>query len=216
MKTISLNGKDFSLKYTLRAFFVFESISGYPFQFGKLLDEYILFYSFLIASNKDSFNMEFDEFIELCENDLTLFEQFKEFILDEIKLRSQSAGNDVKKKEGDDTETKAVSIRELYSRVVGEGGIAPDYFLDKMDFIEVESFIDGLNRRNREAWEQTRLLGFIIAQSNSTRTLKQTDILRFPWDEEEKKDTSVTDEEMQRLRAKAKEVESQLNTNKDV
>ena len=208
MKTISLNGKDFSLKYTLRAFFVFESISGYPFQFGKLLDEYILFYSFLIASNKDSFNMEFDEFIELCENDLTLFEQFKEFILDEIKLR--------KKKEGDDTETKAVSIRELYSRVVGEGGIAPDYFLDKMDFIEVESFIDGLNRRNREAWEQTRLLGFIIAQSNSTKTLKQTDILRFPWDEEEKKDTSVTDEEMQRLRAKAKEVESQLNTNKDV
>ena len=216
MKTISLNGKDFSLKYTLRAFFVFESISGYPFQFGKLLDEYILFYSFLIASNKDSFNMEFDEFIELCENDLTLFEQFKEFILDEIKLRSQSAGNDVKKKEGDDTETKAVSIRELYSRVVGEGGIAPDYFLDKMDFIEVESFIDGLNRRNREAWEQTRLLGFIIAQSNSTKTLKQTDILRFPWDEEEKKDTSVTDEEMQRLRAKAKEVESQLNTHKDV
>ena len=209
MKTISLNGKDLSLKYTLRAFFVFESISGYPFQFGKLLDEYILFYSFLIASNKDSFNMEFDEFIELCENDLTLFEQFKEFILDEIKLRSQSAGNDVKK-------TKAVSIRELYSRVVGEGGIAPDYFLDKMDFIEVESFIDGLNRRNREAWEQTRLLGFIIAQSNSTKTLKQTDILRFPWDEEEKKDTSVTDEEMQRLRAKAKEVESQLNTHKDV
>ena len=98
MKTISLNGKDLSLKYTLRALFVFESISDYPFQFGKLLDEYILFYSFLIASNKDSFNMEFDEFIELCENDLTLFEQFKEFILDEIKLRSQSAGNDVKKK----------------------------------------------------------------------------------------------------------------------
>ena len=98
MKTISLNGKDLSLKYTLRAFFVFESISGYPFQFGKLLDEYILFYSFLIASNKDSFNMEFDEFIDSCESDLTLFNQFKTLLLDEIKLRSQSAGNDVKKK----------------------------------------------------------------------------------------------------------------------
>ena len=97
MKTISLNGKDFSLKYTLRAFFVFESISGYPFQFGKMIDEFLLFYSFLLANN-ESFTMEFDEFIELCENDLTLFEQFKEFILDEIKLRSQSAGNDVKKK----------------------------------------------------------------------------------------------------------------------
>ena len=98
MKTISLNGKDFSLKYTLRAFFVLKTISGYPFQFGKMLDEFLLFYSFLLASNQELFKMEFEEFIELCENDLTLFEQFKEFILDEIKLRSQSAGNDVKKK----------------------------------------------------------------------------------------------------------------------
>ena len=85
-----------------------------------------------------------------------------------------------------------------------------------MSFIEVESFLDGLNRRTRESWEQTRLLGYIIAQSNSTKTLKQTDILRFPWDEEEKKDTSVTNEDMKRLRAKAKALESQLNTNKDV
>ena len=60
------------------------------------------------------------------------------------------------------------------------------------------------------------MLGYIIAQSNSTKTLKQTDILRFPWDEEEKKDTSVTNEDMKRLRAKAKALESQLNTNKDV
>ena len=85
-----------------------------------------------------------------------------------------------------------------------------------MSFIEVESFLDGLNRRNRESWEQTRLLGYIIAKSNSTKTLKQPDILRFPWDEEEKKDTSVTNEDMKRLRAKAKALESQLNTNKDV
>ena len=98
MRTISLNEKEFILKYTLRAFFVFESISGYPFQFGKMLDEFLLFYSFLIASNQDSFQLQFDEFIELCENDLTLFEQFKEFILEEIKRRSQLAGNDVKKK----------------------------------------------------------------------------------------------------------------------
>lgn len=85
-----------------------------------------------------------------------------------------------------------------------------------MTLAEVESFLEGLNRRNRDAWEQTRLLGYIIAQSNSTKTLKQTDILRFPWDEEEKKDTSVTDAEMKRLRAKAKEIESQLNTKENV
>ena len=65
MKTISLNGKEFILKYTLRAFFVFESISGYPFQFGKMLDEFLLFYSFLLAANQESFKIEFEEFIQL-------------------------------------------------------------------------------------------------------------------------------------------------------
>lgn len=86
-----------------------------------------------------------------------------------------------------------------------------------MTLAEVESFLEGLNRRNHDAWEQTRLLGYIIAQSNSTKTLKQTDILRFPWDdEEEKKETNVTEDEMKRLRDKAKVVESQLNTKKDV
>ena len=68
MKTISLNGKEFILKYTLRAFFVFESISGYAFQFGKMLDEFLLFYSFLLAANQESFKMEFEEFIELCDS----------------------------------------------------------------------------------------------------------------------------------------------------
>lgn len=97
MRAISLKNKDYALKYTLRAFFVFETISGYPFQFGKLIDEYLLFYSFLLASN-DAFTMDFDEFIESCESDLTLFDQFKDFLLDEIKLRSQEAGNDLKKK----------------------------------------------------------------------------------------------------------------------
>lgn len=98
MKTISINGEDLTIKYTLRAFFIFESISGYPFQFGKMLDEFLLFYSFLIASNKDSFNMEFDSFIELCESDLALYNQFKEFILDEIKMRSQATEENQKKK----------------------------------------------------------------------------------------------------------------------
>lgn len=97
MKTISVNGKDLVLKYTLRAFFIFENLSGYPFQFGKSFDEFLLFYSFLLANN-DSFKIPFDEFISLCEDDLTLFNQFKEFLLAEIKLRSQMDTKEVKKK----------------------------------------------------------------------------------------------------------------------
>lgn len=81
-----------------------------------------------------------------------------------------------------------------------------------MNFVEVGLFLEGLNKRHREAWEQTRILGYIIAQANSTKTLKQTDILNFPWDEPEEatKEETVSDEDMTRLRAKAKQIESQL------
>ena len=116
-------------------------------------------------------------------------------------------------KKKDDSE-EACSIRELYARVVGEGGIAPDYFLDRMTLTEVRYFLEGLGRRNRESWEQTRIIAYVIAQANSTKQLKQSDILRFPWDEakeDEKKRTSVTDEEVKRLRAKAKLIEKEMN-----
>ena len=95
--------------------------------------------------------------------------------------------------------------------MVGEGGVSPDYFLDKMSFSEVRYFLQGLSMRNRESWEQARILGYIIAQSNSTKELKQTDILRFPWDEEGEAQTNlVCEADMERLRQKAKAIESQL------
>lgn len=92
--------------------------------------------------------------------------------------------------------------------MVGEGGVSPSYFLDKMTLGEVEAFLNGFNRRSREGWEQTRIIGYIIAQANSSKQLEQTDILRFPWDEETKqKGARVSDEEMKQLREKAKQIE---------
>lgn len=80
-----------------------------------------------------------------------------------------------------------------------------------MSFAEVRYFLEGLSTRHREAWEQTRIVGYIIAQANSSKTLKQSDVLRFPWDEEAEakaKDTFVSDEDVKRLRALAKQYES--------
>lgn len=81
---------------------------------------------------------------------------------------------------------------------------------------EVESFLAGMNRRSREGWEQTRLLGFIIAQVNSSKSLKQTDILRFPWDtKEDDAREIVSDEDMNRLREMARNVERQWKGEKE-
>lgn len=99
MKTITINKIAYTLKYTLRILFIFEGLAGYPFKFGKLLDEYILFYSALLANN-EHFAIPFDEFIKLCDDNPSLFEEFKDFILNEIKRQQQEdvKEEDVKKK----------------------------------------------------------------------------------------------------------------------
>nr|WP_317473164.1 hypothetical protein [Bacteroides hominis (ex Liu et al. 2022)]MDV6156499.1 hypothetical protein [Bacteroides hominis (ex Liu et al. 2022)] len=209
MKTITIKKQDYVLKYTLRAFFIFENFTGRQFAFGRMLDEYLLFYSILLANNKDTFLMSFDEFVEACDSDPSLFASFKEFFVKQIELLEQAADADIKKK---DSSEETCSVRELYARVVGEGGVAPDYFLDKMTLAEVRCFLEGLIRRNRESWEQTRIVAYVIAQANSTRDLEPSDVLCFPWDvKEEKGQTTVTDEEMEMLREKAKLIEKEIN-----
>lgn len=101
MKTISIKNKKHNLKYTLRAFFIFENLTGYSFKFGTVLDEYLLFYSMLLANN-ESFTIPFDEFINLCDEFPALFKEFKDFFLEEVDLQSrltnQSDAPNVKKK----------------------------------------------------------------------------------------------------------------------
>lgn len=81
-----------------------------------------------------------------------------------------------------------------------------------MTLAEVRCFLEGLSRRHRESWEQTRIVAYVIAQANSTKDLEPSDVLCFPWDEkEERGQTAVTDAEMDRLREKAKLIEKEIN-----
>ena len=83
-----------------------------------------------------------------------------------------------------------------------ECGIQPDYFLDKMQWYEVDACLNGLENKNKDSWEQTRFLSYITAQVNSSKKLKPTDILSFKWDDlkETDKETSITNEDIQRLK----------------
>ena len=84
-----------------------------------------------------------------------------------------------------------------------ECGIQPDYFLDKKQWYEVDSCLNGLECKNKNGWEQTRFLSYITAQVNSSKKLKPTDILSFKWDKPEDTGTSITSEDIQRLKDKA-------------
>lgn len=90
MKKITINKIEYILKNVLRNFFVYEEIKGEPFVFGKLVNEYLLFYSTLIANN-ETFDMPFAEFINLCDTDPTLFAEYKQFVVSELEKQAQAA-----------------------------------------------------------------------------------------------------------------------------
>lgn len=101
---ININGKNYTLKNTIRSLFIFEKIANKQFDGKNLIDYYILFYSILLANNPDEFNLTFDEFIEINDKDVNLFNQFIEFITKSNQLNNQlidkdkEEENDVKKK----------------------------------------------------------------------------------------------------------------------
>ena len=97
MTTIKINGTTYNLKYSIRAYMYFEQIVGKPFAVNNLTDTYILFYSFLMASNRETFNMTFDSFIDCVDSDPNLIKQFNEFFKAESDKQSLIAKSDDKK-----------------------------------------------------------------------------------------------------------------------
>lgn len=100
----------------------------------------------------------------------------------------------------------------LYEEIVGRGGVSPTHFFYDMTFGEAAAFLRGMQRKERESWEQTRRIMHMIAQVNSTKDLDPEDVIRFVWDgddlTEEQKERMRMDEEkeLEELRKRAKKM----------
>lgn len=82
--TITINNKEYKLKYTIRALFIFEQITGRAFEIKTTMDNYLFFYSMLLANNPDNL-LDWDEFIDAMDNDSTLITQLNKVIEDSTK-----------------------------------------------------------------------------------------------------------------------------------
>lgn len=78
-----------------------------------------------------------------------------------------------------------------------------------MELFEVKAVMEYEYYAHKEGWEQARLVAYLIAQTNSTKQLKVTDILKFAWDSEA--DTTISNEDVDRLKEKALLFEKQFN-----
>lgn len=96
MNTIKINGEEYVIKYTIRALFMWESITGKPFKISTLLDNYIFFYCMLLANNKDKV-LDWDSYLDALDNDTTLFSQMTEIVNkaeEEKKVFDNSSASD--------------------------------------------------------------------------------------------------------------------------
>ena len=87
--------------------------------------------------------------------------------------------------------------------------VSLEYFMDELQSWEVNELLECLKYANQASWEQTRWLMYVVAQVNSRKQLKLQDILHFPWDDE-KMDTTISDADIKRLKARAKSIERDL------
>lgn len=81
-------------------------------------------------------------------------------------------------------------MSELYCYLTLSLGLSPEYVLDKMEFYEITALLKKSYMKDRQMWEATRILAFIIAQCNSSKKLNMKQIMKFDWDDENVKEIS--------------------------
>ena len=83
---IEINGKSYEFKYSLRAMFIWESVTDKPFEIRTLMDTYIFAYACLVA-NPDNPSLEFNDFIDHCEIYPEVMDEFNRYINEQMKVK---------------------------------------------------------------------------------------------------------------------------------
>lgn len=89
-------------------------------------------------------------------------------------------------------------------------GVQPDYVLDCIQTYEIEALIENLWMKDKTSWEQTRTVGYITAQCQSTKKISPQDMMPFPW-ESDGQSEEITDDERKDILKEMKDMENKLN-----
>ena len=95
--TLTINKKKYKVKYTIRALFIFEQITGKQFSINTLLDNYLFFYSMILANNEDV--PSWDEFLDALDEDPKLFVKIADMLNKESE-KDKLLNDDEEKSDG--------------------------------------------------------------------------------------------------------------------
>lgn len=88
---ITIKGKEYKVKYSIRALFYWEQITGKAFQLNNLLDNYLFMYAILLANNSDV--LSWDEFIDAIDEDPGILKQIEKTI-EAAQKKNEAFDND--------------------------------------------------------------------------------------------------------------------------
>ena len=96
---ITIKEQTYKVKYSIRSLFIFEQLTGKTFTLESLLDQYIFFYSMILANNPEC-TLTFDQFIDECDENNIIVTELQKYITDVFTKQAQlvKAEDDSKKK----------------------------------------------------------------------------------------------------------------------
>ena len=92
------------------------------------------------------------------------------------------------------------------------------YFFDEMEEYEVQSIIENLEYYERPEWERTRFLAYCNIQKSSTKKIKPTDLITFPWEKEDDNteeintNSELSKADIQRIKERVRIIQQTLET----
>lgn len=87
----------------------------------------------------------------------------------------------------------------LYEYIVGEGGCNPDYFLHRMQWWEVQPYLNGMRRRHKNLMDVLRLFCLYVVNLFANHKITDpTKLMPFEWDSPEDDTEPLSDEEQER------------------
>lgn len=104
-----------------------------------------------------------------------------------------------------------MTIAELYSVCVGEGGMSPEYFMHSLTFWEAVLFAKGIQRRSYTSWETARYVAYYAAAPHC-KGFGFEKMGKFPWEKDnETKDQEYDAEELAAFRERIRVRDEELN-----
>ena len=84
MNTILINGKEYKIKYGIRAMLIAEQITQKPFSLENMNEQLVFLYSCLLAADNE-LTMSYEEFLDAIDEDMSIIIRFGQYLAEQQK-----------------------------------------------------------------------------------------------------------------------------------